>query len=111
MVIMWPQCSAIPECPNQVNLCFFVKKKKERETDRGDRKTEVNITRVSAANYIMYMLGIKSVNTFKTLKFTLNLKPKLKKNLVLPSLNHSLATCWLLLAISVLSSNTLHVKL
>lgn len=67
MVIMWPQCSAIPECPNQVNL----KKKKKRETDRGDRKTEVNITRVSAAyNYITYMLGIKSVNTFKTLKFT-----------------------------------------
>lgn len=79
MVIMWPQCSAIPECPNQVNLCFL--KKKERETDRGDRKTEVNITRVSAAyNYIMYTLGIKSVNTFKTLTFTLNLKPKLKKS-------------------------------
>lgn len=68
MVIMWPQCSAIPECPNQVNL---FKKKKKRETDRGDRKTEVNITRVSAAyNYITYTLGIKSVNTFKTLKFT-----------------------------------------
>lgn len=49
---------------------FFLKKKK-RETDRGDRKTEVNITRVSAAyNYITYTLGIKSVNTFKTLKFT-----------------------------------------
>lgn len=26
MVIMWPQCSAIPECPSQVNL-----KKKERD--------------------------------------------------------------------------------
>lgn len=86
MVIMWPQCSAIPECPNQVNLCSK-KKKKERETDRGDRKTEVNITRVSAAyNYIMYMLGIKSVNTFKTLKFTLNLKPKLKKKILISCL-------------------------
>lgn len=68
MVIMWPQCSAIPECPNQVNL-FFLKKKKERLTE--ETKTEVNITRVSAAyNYITYTLGIKSVNTFKTLKFT-----------------------------------------
>lgn len=83
MVIMWPQCSAIPECPNQVNLCFFKKKKKERLTE--ETKTEVNITRVSAAyNYIMYTLGIKSVNTFKTLKFTLNLKPKLKKILFSP---------------------------
>lgn len=41
--------------------------KREREPDRGDRKNW-SITRVSAA-YIMYMLGIKSVNTFKTLKF------------------------------------------
>lgn len=57
------------------------------------------------------MLGIKSVNTLKTLKFTWNLKPKLKKNLILPSLNHSLATCQLLIAISVLSLNTRHVKL
>lgn len=76
-----------PRVPQSGESLFKKKKKKERETDRGDRKTEVNITRVSAAyNYIMYMLGIKSVNTFKTLKFTLNLKPKLKKKILISCL-------------------------
>lgn len=39
MVIMWPQCSAIPECPNQVNL-FLKKKKKERLIEETERWCE-----------------------------------------------------------------------